>query len=168
MNSNVNPTNLIHRHRSWKRKARRCIVHSPDHRIRWMKQVKQVGRFNPYANDNKQEGHIQVCTDTSTDSWVDFKFCELCDLLIGCTERAGKCSVFSCYLKQFDSFPETIIKEFGQTVYTFEELAELKDPEDVTIGCGMMEINNPVKISEVILPFPPEEVLAKCFECGNR
>jgi hypothetical protein len=60
---------------------------------------------------------------------------------------------------------EIIVKEFGVTIFTVEEMNALKDPQDIPVGRGLMRANNS-KTPE--LPFSAERVIDLSVECGNR
>ena len=120
----------------WKRFARRCLHHDREERVRW-----------------KSDTEIAICTDPSSDTWVDVPLSRLAALPTKCQEEA-----------------DDIIRRLGIQKFTAQELHELKDPQKVAIGTGMMEAN--MKFSSdfdsLQLPFDDDTVLKMCFDCGNK
>jgi hypothetical protein len=62
------------------------------------------------------------------------------------------------------------MKSMGISIFTQEELLELKDPQKVPVGSGMMDANPEFSgdFEGLQLPFDEATVLKKCFDCGNR
>lgn len=98
-----------------------------------------------------EAGKIEVCTNPKADTWCHLNFEQLCRLVHGCIDVT-----------------EQIIKKFGVTLFTEDDLLTLKDPEDVPVGTGMMQANNDVSMDRVVLPLLAREVLNDCYEGGNR
>lgn len=63
---------ISHVRRHWKCKARRCIPHQREERVRFI-----------------SETVASICTDTRNDTWLDVPFTALAGLVRGCLNEAG-------------------------------------------------------------------------------
>lgn len=120
----------------WKRFARRFIVQDREDRIRW-----------------KSATEIAVCTDQSSDTWVDVPLSKLAALPRSRQEDA-----------------DDIMKRLGIRKFTTQELHQLKDPQKVLVGSGMMDANIELcsDFDSLVLPFDDLTVLEMGFDCGNK
>jgi len=120
----------------WKKRARMSIVQNREERIRW-----------------KSNTEMSICTDPSSDTWVDVPLASIAAFIRSCHKEA-----------------DDIMKSMGIQIFTQEELRGLKDPQKLPTGSGMMDANPEFSgdCEQLQLPFDNATVLQKCFDCGNR
>jgi hypothetical protein len=94
---------------------------------------------------------IEICTNIQTDTWVRMMFQDYCDFVNDRIKRA-----------------EDICILLGCSLFTEEEMKNLKDPQEVPIGYGLMRCNSGGRPSSHTLPMGAQAVLDLCFEGGNK